>query len=170
MTKAASGTATSILAPTIEGDYRLYIIDDGPNRSAASTAILNVDDTSPTVNISYSVSGPYKESDLITVTATFTEANLMAGTPQIAIDYIVDSDVSATNMLETSNKVWTYIANIPAANDGLATITITGQDDAGNTVGAHSNETFIVDNIAPDITLSTTASPGPTNTSPPAPA
>lgn len=42
MTTAASGTATTILAPTVAGTYKLYVIDAAGNASSASTATLTV--------------------------------------------------------------------------------------------------------------------------------
>jgi hypothetical protein len=45
MTKAASGTATTILAPANEGPYHLFVIDAAGNISAASTATLTVNNT-----------------------------------------------------------------------------------------------------------------------------
>ncbi|MCA4898643.1 MAG: T9SS type A sorting domain-containing protein [Cytophagales bacterium] len=42
MTQAASGTATTINAPTTQGVYRLFVIDAAGNISTASTAILTV--------------------------------------------------------------------------------------------------------------------------------
>jgi hypothetical protein len=44
----ASGTATSILAPVIDGVYNLFVINASGNVSAASTATLTVDSVDPT--------------------------------------------------------------------------------------------------------------------------
>ena len=44
----AGGTATTISAPSLEGQYRLFIIDQAGNISAPSTAIVTVDSTEPT--------------------------------------------------------------------------------------------------------------------------
>lgn len=48
MTKAANGTAVSILAPANEGDYKLFVIDKYGNVSNPSVATLTVDNTGPT--------------------------------------------------------------------------------------------------------------------------
>ncbi|MDD4409465.1 MAG: lamin tail domain-containing protein [Candidatus Pacebacteria bacterium] len=66
----ASGTATSILAPATEGSYKLFVIDAAGNVSAASTAILTVNDTPQTINITDSVSGTPVKTDSITVEST----------------------------------------------------------------------------------------------------
>lgn len=42
MTTAASGTATTILAPATTGQYKLFVLDDAGNLSSASTATLGV--------------------------------------------------------------------------------------------------------------------------------
>jgi subtilisin family serine protease len=113
----------------------------------------NIDKTPPTVEISYSEPGPFTYTDTITVTATLTDVNKIAGIPQIAIDYAgTGSDISATDMASTENNhVWVYGIDIPNGNDGPATITVTGADVAGNPVGVHSGNTFVVDNTAPYI-------------------
>ena len=48
MTKAL-GTATSITAPTTQGNYKLFVVDQAGNVSGGSTATLTVDSTVPTV-------------------------------------------------------------------------------------------------------------------------
>jgi len=50
ITKAASGTATTITAPVTGGNYKLFVIDAAGNVSAASTATVTVDATVPTVS------------------------------------------------------------------------------------------------------------------------
>ena len=48
MTKASSGTSTSILSPNTEGTYYAYVIDQAGNVSNPSSSTLTVDDTAPT--------------------------------------------------------------------------------------------------------------------------
>ena len=48
MTKASSGTSTTIIAPADEGVYYLYIIDEAGNVSSPSTASLTIDNSAPT--------------------------------------------------------------------------------------------------------------------------
>ena len=71
----AGGTATSILAPTTAGTYRLYVIDAVGKVSSSSTAGLwvttSVDTTAPTVT---NLSGAYSAS---TYTLTLTGTNYM---------------------------------------------------------------------------------------------
>ncbi|MCK4946310.1 MAG: hypothetical protein KAS59_08625, partial [Alphaproteobacteria bacterium] len=85
MTKAASGTATSILAPETEGAYKLYVIDAAGNRSAASTATLTVDNTAPTISsVTLSPStGTLKVGDEVVITVT-SSSNDIGLTPSTA--------------------------------------------------------------------------------------
>lgn len=141
---------------TDQSDIQIrFTLNDGTYDSLlpVTSESFRVDNLSPTVAISYSEPDPYRDADTITVTATFTEANEIAATPQIAIDYAGDSDdVPPTDMTATGdNKVWTYDMDIPSGNDGTATITITGSDAEGNPVGTHTENTFTVDNTAPTI-------------------
>jgi hypothetical protein len=55
MTKTINGTATSIVAPALEGAYNLFVLDAAGNISAASAVALTVDNTSPTTIIESSV-------------------------------------------------------------------------------------------------------------------
>ncbi len=47
MSQATNGTSTSILSPSDEGDYRIFVIDIAGNISVATTSILTVDNTAP---------------------------------------------------------------------------------------------------------------------------
>ena len=120
---------------------------------AHTNQVFMVDNTPPTVAITYSIPDPYYDEDTVIVTATFDDSNGMETSPPpaIAIDYAgVDADVAATPMTATANnKVWTYSMDVPAGNDGLATITLTGTDKAGNPIGAHTGNTFTVENDTP---------------------
>jgi len=141
---------------TDQSDVRVrFTVSDGSYNSLSpvTSESFLVDNLGLTVEISYSEPGPYADADTITVTTTFTDAKSISGTPQIAIDYAgTGSDIPLTNMTATTdNKVWTYQMDVPSGSDEIATITITGSDAAGNPVGAHSGNTFTIDNTAPYI-------------------
>ena len=106
---------------------------------------FTVDNTAPTATIAYSTTGPYKENDSVTITATFTES--LTTTPKIAISGV--SSINATDM-SGSGTTWTYSYTAPAG-DGTETISLSaGTDAAGNEVVADpTNNTFTVDNTAP---------------------
>ena len=128
-----------------------FKVNDGTNDSLAYVVTDNfsVDNRGPDVEITYDEPNPYKDSDSIIVTANFTDFSPISGIPKISIDYEgEDVDVSAANMSEV-NKEWTYLIDIPQGHDGNAVITVTGNDEVGNPVGACSGNTFIVDNTHP---------------------
>jgi len=54
MTKA-SGTATSITAPTTAGTYYIYVVDQAGNASSQSNAALTVDTTAPSISTALAV-------------------------------------------------------------------------------------------------------------------
>jgi hypothetical protein len=77
MTKATSGAATSILAPSTEGSYKLFVVDLTGNVSQASSATLKVDATAPTVT---HTSGAYSaNTDTLVLTGTNFSTLLQTG-------------------------------------------------------------------------------------------
>ena len=159
----AGATGVEELAGYTDGDiltFRSVITDIAGNAStgAISDSSLIVDETVPTAEIAYSDT-LVSQGDTVTFTMTMDEAATVS--PQISIAYSLNT-VPATNMTATADPaVWTYDAVIPAANDGLATVTITGKDLAGNslTTGNTTNRTkLLVDNTPPGYVLSYTDS------------
>jgi hypothetical protein len=156
-------TGVEELAGYTEGDiltFRSVITDVAGNNTtgAVSDSALIVDETLPTAAISYSDT-LVSQGDTVTFTMTMDEA--ATATPQISIAYSLNT-VPATNMTATADQaVWTYDAIIPAANDGLATVTITANDLGGNalTTGNTANRArLVVDNTPPGYVLSYTDS------------
>jgi hypothetical protein len=119
--------------------------------SLGANKALVLDTTAPTAAITYSTTGPYKESTAVTITATFTEA--MTTTPKIAISGV--SNIAATNMsVGGSTSIWTYAYTAPEG-DGTETIALSvGTDAAGNVVTSTptAGSQFTVDNTAPSLT------------------
>ncbi|MBI2916502.1 MAG: hypothetical protein HYY01_00775 [Chloroflexi bacterium] len=122
-----------------------------------SAAAASGDSTRPTVSLDYDLGRPVRDADILTITATFSEA--MTPAPKIAIDTPGSdlSDTSLTVVAGTGNKVWTHSYEVPAGSDGTAFITISGTDLAGNAVEAAVNSLFTIDNTAPTVSLSSTA-------------
>ncbi|MFC1619122.1 Calx-beta domain-containing protein [Candidatus Neomarinimicrobiota bacterium] len=156
-------TGVEELADYTEGDiltFRSVITDKAGNSTtgAVSDSALIVDETIPTAAITYSDT-LVSQGDTVTFTMTMDEA--ATATPQISIAYSLNT-VPATNMTATADPaVWTYNAIIPAANDGLATVTLTVKDLAGNvlTTGNTTNRArLVVDNTPPGYVLSYTDS------------
>lgn len=162
---ATEATVTGVeeLAGYTDGDiltFRSVITDIAGNTTtgAISDSSLIVDETVPTADITYSDT-LVSQGDTVTFTMTMDES--ATASPQISIAYSLNT-VPATNMTAGADPaVWTYDAIIPAANDGLATVTITGKDLAGNslTTGNTTNRTkLLVDNTPPGYVLSYTDS------------
>ena len=119
-----------------------------PN-TAATNNTFTIDNTGPTVALTYSPDRDVSDPDTLVITATFNQA--ISGTPTIAID-TAGTDQPATAMTDSGDQtVWTYSYNVPAGSLGTATVTIAGATDAaGNPNAAASKASF---NITP---------PGPT--------
>ncbi len=110
------------------------------------------DTVEPEVAITYSNNGPVKDTDLVTITATFFNEALdtTVNDPKISIDVDGTGDVSAVTMTG-SGLVWTYAWTVTDGGDGTATITIDAEDLAGNNNPVESNNTILVDNTAPSV-------------------
>ena len=123
-----------------------------------------IDNTVPTVVLSDNhADAIVRDADTVVITATFTEANSLSGTPKITIGSVVTSiDMTAT----VDPLVWTYTWNVPAGNDGNAAVSITAADVAGNANQAATGETsYTIDNTAPTVAITSTETT-PTKASP----
>ena len=159
-TLSGSGSAyTATFTPTGDGNCTIdvpsgvYTDAFGNNNSAATQFVWIRDTVSPTVTLSYSSNGIYKQGDTAVITATFNEAMATSPVPKITINWSSGSEISnvtAQDMTRTSSTVYTYSYTVPAGN-GTGTITLSnGTDVAGNTLTTPtSNNTFTVDNTAP---------------------
>ena len=130
----------------------------GNPNDAASNDSFTIDNTSPTVALSYS-KDPVRDADTLVVTATFNEA--VTGTPTIAIDVAGTADLPATSMTDSGDQTtFTFSYDVPAGSDGSATVTIEGAtDSAGNPNAAASNNSFTIDNSAPTVASSYSTDP-----------
>ena len=135
----ASGTATSITAPTTEGTYYLYIIDSVGNISNKSSNTLTVDSTAPTnQNTVFSSS--------ITVasqaTVSISSANETGGSVWFAPTGT--TSFSASSTMTTASGTATSI--IAPASGGTYYLYII---DASENVSNKSSNTLTVDTTAP---------------------
>ena len=127
-----------------------------PNYGNSLIELQNIviDNVAPTLlSLTHTASPTYRfnASDSTTVTATFSEA--MAATPTITIGNGVSSQaMSAT----ASAAVWTFDFNVGAwtGNQGTASVTVSGDDQAGNAYSGTDSITFEIDTQAPTLTLS----------------
>ena len=171
---SASGTATTIKTPDMAGVYKLYVIDAFGNISSASIASVTVDATAPTVStiaIS-SATGIQNKTlnagDIVTVTVTLSEAVIVTGTPQLALtigstavkaNYVGGSNTNSISFNYTILSEQTDINGISIA--GTKALALNGGrivDAAGNvanlkTVAVTDNKSFMVDTLAPTVTI-----------------
>ncbi len=162
ITRAASGTATSITAPATAGDYKLFVQDSVGNVSSPSTATLTVDNLSPITILTYAygtstnTATRVSQGTSITITADFNEDIALFPIPQITGTGA--HTVSAANMTRVDATSYTYVWTV-GTGDGTQTFTLSdGTDLAGNTITATpvSGASIIVDNTAPTATLAYT--------------
>ena len=122
------------------------------NTSAAAgvdgTTSYTVDNVSPTVVLSDNhTDAIVKNSDVVTITATFTEN---VNTPKITIGGLM-----LTEDMTGADKVWTYSWIVPADHNGSVGVSISTTDIAGNANAAATGKTsYTVDNTPPTVELS----------------
>ena len=138
-----------------DGDYFATVAGTASATSIAysgtDSITFTIDNTAPTVSLTDTDSdNVIKDSDNVTITATFNEA--MATAPDISIGSLV----SNVAMTATSSTTWTYVWNVPAGNDGTVTATVSGTDISGNAYAGTDSITFTIDNTAPTVTLTDT--------------
>jgi len=136
--------------------------------SKMNSVNITIDGTAPTVVLSDDhADAIVRDADTVVITATFTDANGIdeADAPKISI---ATGIVTNATMTKVSNLVWTYSWNVPAGNNGPATVSISAVDMAGNPNAAATGKTaYTIDNIAPSVTINQAVGQGdPTNDSP----
>ncbi len=152
-TVTASGMTGS---GTVIADIAAGLIEDlaaTPNTNSASNAGTSItyDNIAPTVVLNDDhPDNIVRDADNVLITAVFTEANGIAGTPTISIGTIVTNAPMSDGPLS-----WTYLWNVPAGNNGSHPVSISATDVAGNpnapaTAGTGSTS-YTIDNIAPVI-------------------
>ncbi len=140
-----------------DGDYEIRVraTNKIDVNSWASSSVLKIDDTAPTVVLSDDHADTIvRDADTVVITATFTEADQI---DEVTPPTITIADIGVTNaaMVKTSNLVWTYSWDVPAGNDGAHAVSITATDRAGNANTAATGKTsYTIDNTAPTVVLS----------------
>ena len=145
----SDGTATVTISGT----------DPAGNANDAPTnASFTIDNTAPTVALTYIPDSNVKPNEVLRIVATFNEA--INGTPTIAID-TNGTDLAATDMTISGDAAtWRYDNTAPTGSNGAATVTIAdATDDALNPNAAATDAQFnITGNAAPVIQRSGTLS------------
>jgi len=148
-------TVSDFVLNNSDGSHTIYAwVKDNQGLVSATATKMNVilDRVAPTVSMSHSSPGPYQSGQTVLLTANFTDSNPILGTPTISIDYAgTDDDVSGAVMTQVNNKQWTCSISIPAVTDGTAVWTIAAFDAAGNPLGSHTGNTFVVGTPNPSI-------------------
>jgi hypothetical protein len=176
ITKAVNGTSLSIITPTTEGTYHIFVLDQAGNISNPSTATLTVDNTAPTINSIVRASGNPHNAGInagsVDFTVTFSE-------PVNNVD-VTDFSVASSNLTvaptvasvnASAGTVFTVNVNAFDLNDAAASGTLNLNikaaglidDDAGNdnisAAVAGSDQTYTIINPEPvqDIALLTSS-------------
>ena len=139
----ASGRTTSILAPTAEGTYKIYVIDRVGNISAPSMKTLTVDDTAPdNQNMVFGTGTPVtkKGGDPVTIVRSDNDDDEVWFAPA--------GTTTFTTGGPTMTKASGIATSIPAPDDE-DTYRIYVIDCAGN-ISPQSSRTLIVDNTPPN--------------------
>ncbi|MCG8484003.1 MAG: DUF5011 domain-containing protein [Clostridia bacterium] len=132
MTKT-SGNNTSINAPLLEGNYRVYVVDDSGNVSQGSKAVITVDDTSPTITIKTAPTEWTNED--VTVTTIFNEEGSGVSSTKYAKG-IVDAgyfmlygtEIEDGKFKVSQNSTYTVYVSDNSDNEAIDTIEITNID------------------------------------------
>ena len=124
--------------------------DGGSNAGFITTVDFLPKVTFTFVEPEYLVSG----SDVVTITATFSEA--MAASPTINITGQVNN-VTMTNSssLYEALKVWIYPWTVSTTTSGIVSATVSGSDLAGFAYSGTDSITFTIDNSRPSVISST---------------
>ena len=125
----------------------------GNSNQTATNNTFTIDNTKPTVALTYNPDRVVSSADTLAITATFNEG--MSASPQISIvNSTGDTIQAATNMTGSAgDSAWTFNFTVPDGNSGDATVTITGTDVAGNSNEVATNTTFTIDNTPPQVAL-----------------
>lgn len=150
MTKAASGTSTTIKSPSNDGTYYIYVIDAAGNVSVHSVAALTVDNTAPTdQNTVFSANQWKQGGNSVTLNATTTEAEVWfapVGTTTFT------KPANGSTMTMAAGSAGSIAAPTTAGSYRLYVI-----DAAGN-VSSASVAVLMVDNTAPTLSSVSPAS------------
>ena len=146
-------SGATLTQPNGNGDYYLHIkaVDAVGNTRQATSNKFVLDNTAPTVSLTHNHPDLIvRDADTVTITATFNEP--MKATPKITIANVGITNVNMT--MGANNKIWTYTWDVPSSYNGVAVVTVSGTDLAGNAYSGSDKLTFTVDNIAPTLTIS----------------
>ncbi len=139
-----STTTSGIVTATVTGTDT-----SGNTYTGTDSITFTIDNTAPTVTMTDTdANNIVTGSNVVTITATFSEA--MASAPTINITGEV-SNVAMT--ASTTADVWTYPWTVSTTTSGIVSATVAGTDVSGKAYAGTTSITFTIDNTAPTITL-----------------
>ena len=143
-----SGTVTISIASSTFTD-----LATNPN-TASSTSFI-VDTINPVMeNLSNDHDDLLvRDADAVLFTAQYSEA---LTTAEISISGLV-SNVTMTASSSTDSTTWKYEWDVPSSISGVVTVSLFGEDLAGNTQQSSGLVSFTIDNEYPSLTISSTA-------------
>ncbi|TRZ49813.1 HYR domain-containing protein, partial [bacterium] len=157
-----SGTTTSTsqeITVSGDGDYKFDVQteDNAGNKSGiVASTTTTVDITHPTVTVVDSDGKTFKIADIPSKTIKLTFNENITNTPVIDVLSAVGTDTpqTVTNCADADAKTFCFDYTIPTSNEETYTIYIQGAKDAvGNEMILDEIHTFIVDTVAPTITI-----------------
>ncbi len=133
------------------------VTDVPGNALATDSTGVNIsawDTSAPTVTLSDDHADLIvKDADTVVITATFNENMTSAPTISIDVSTGTDTDISAAAM-SGSGTTWTYSWDVPTGHSAdTATVTVAGEDIAGNAYVGSDSIVYTIDNIAPTIVI-----------------
>ena len=123
--------------------------------SVSGDSVLFVDNSLPTVQLSYSDSLT-AEGDILIITADFNETMSTEPLPTISITYAGGTVVDLTSMEYVDDTTYTFTTTIPDGNDGTAVANIVAKDVSGNYITSETTtgaSVLRVDNVHPVFTV-----------------
>ena len=143
-----SGTVTISIASSTFTDL-------ATNPNTSSSTVFIVDTVNPVME---SLSNDHddllvRDADAVLFTAQYSEA---LTTAEISISGLV-SNVTMTASSSTDSTTWKYEWDVPSSISGLVTVSLFGEDLAGNTQHSTGLVSFTIDNEYPTLTISSTA-------------
>ena len=154
-----SNPAVGNYTATVSGTDTIGNAYSGTDSITFYVSATSSDTTPPTVILSDTdADNIVSNSDLVTITATFSEA--MAPSPMINIGGVVSN---GTMTMGSTNTIWQYLWDVGSTNpaNGSYTVTVMGSDLAANSYTGTDSLSFqvsntIVDTTPPSVILSST--------------
>lgn len=117
-----------------------------------------VDNIAPVAILNYSLNGgeflpvvprTVRDTDTVTIRATFTEADSLASAPTITFTQVGNVAVPTPQLMQATTGlplVWTYVYTIPNVQNGTVSASVTASDRALNSSTSTTAEAFVIVN------------------------